>query len=107
MIRVVIVIFIIVFTTGCSKEDENKVRIYNELSKSVSNVRMNDVKYENLTSYSSSAYQVLEGGTYTLKAVIDGVSRVSDPVTIEDDGIRKWKVTIVSELKISVEEDPY
>ena len=107
MIRACIIILVVIFITGCSKEDENKVRIFNSLSRPVSHVRMDGVNFEDLSSFSSSAYQVLEGGNYTLWFVLDGTSIKSEPITIEDDGIRKWKVTIITENKISLEEDSY
>ena len=91
MLRYSAYILIFIFFISCSKEDENKVRVYNGISRDLVRAKINNIDLGTIESYTTTSYYTVGEGTYILKGEINGIPRESEPFNIEKDGVRNGK----------------
>ena len=102
---IVILVFILLTFTNCSKENNHKVCIKNELLWGANRVRFGELRFPNLESGDISEFQTIEEGDYIFTAMVGGVTNsVSEPIKIEGDGIYKWQISIKSTTEIVLYE---
>ncbi|PKP37996.1 MAG: hypothetical protein CVT98_05490 [Bacteroidetes bacterium HGW-Bacteroidetes-15] len=91
--------------SGCSFDPDHSIRIKNEYSELVLDVKIGSVSYGDVNSGETTSYKPVDEGTHNLAGTTASSGELIGSVSISGKGTHKWTLTITSSGGVEIEED--
>jgi len=93
------------FLNSCELEPDHSIRVKNDFSETINNVKIGSVEYGSVSYGSMTGYMPVEEGSHTLSGNSESGGTLSGSVSVEGNGEHNWTLTITSDGKVEIEED--
>lgn len=91
--------------SGCSLDPDHSIRVKNEYSETILDVKIGSVSYGDVGSAETTSYKPVDEGTHTLAGTTTSGGELVGSVSLTGNGTHKWTLTITSAGGVEIEED--
>jgi hypothetical protein len=103
--KLMVVSVLAFFLWGCTEDPDHSIRIKNQYSEAMSEVKVNSVSYGQVETGATTGYKPVDEGNFTLSgATVSGLP-LTGSGTVTGKGTHKWTLTITSAGGVTMVED--